>query len=288
MRIKHGRHVLLFAAALLWTAPLEAAPKRIVSTFLCTDEYVFRMVPRERIAALSFEAGDRNPIVSTIADQVIGIPQIRPSTETVLNRHPDLVVMYAGTNPRLHENLRALHIPILDVPWANSLTDIHDVTKMLGAKLGAPAIAARLLAEMDATLAQAKQIAPQHPVRALIYEPNGYSTGGSAITAELMARGGLIDAAPDMKPTRLGTIPIETLVAAAPELLILAGQQNARRSRADLVLHHPALRALPHTRVEWASTNPLLCPGPWSAQEAIAFAELARKTRALARRADAK
>src|SRR5581483_4294947 len=72
--------------------PATAAPQRIVSTFLCTDEYLLRLVPRSRIAALSFEAGDRKPVVSTIADKVGGIPQIRPSTETVLNLSPDLVV----------------------------------------------------------------------------------------------------------------------------------------------------------------------------------------------------
>jgi len=62
-----------------------AAPLRVVSTFLCTDEYVFRLVPRGHIAALSFEAGDRNPVVSTISDRVGGIALIRPSAETVLN-----------------------------------------------------------------------------------------------------------------------------------------------------------------------------------------------------------
>lgn len=280
MRMKHGWHVLAMAAALLASALCaDAAPQRVVSTFLCTDEYVFRMVPRAHIAALSWEAGDRNPVVSTIADRVKGITQIRPNTETVLNLKPDLVVMYAGTNTRLHESLKAVGVPILDVPWANSLADIRRVTVTLGEKLGARDVAARLLREMDATLARAETIAPRPGVRTVIYEPNGYSTSGNGVTDELMAAGGLIDAVPGLKPTRLGTIPVETLVASAPELLILAGHPGERRSRADLILHHPALRALPQTHMEWATTNPLLCPGPWSAVQAVSFAELGRKTR---------
>src|SRR6185295_4265647 len=137
---------LVMAAALLFfcSSPSGAAPQRVVSTFLCTDEYVFRLVPRAHIAALSFEAGDRHPVVSTIVDQVGGITQIRPSTETVLNLRPDLVVMYQGTMARLHANLNALGVPVLDVPWANSLADIQTTTKMLGEKLGARRAAADL------------------------------------------------------------------------------------------------------------------------------------------------
>ena len=60
---------LALACGLLFFAnSAAAAPQRIVSTNVCADEYVFRLVPRGRIAALSFEAGDRKPVVSTIAD----------------------------------------------------------------------------------------------------------------------------------------------------------------------------------------------------------------------------
>src|SRR5665213_373234 len=101
MRKTHGWVACVLATAILAANPAASAPRKIVSTFLCTDEYVFRMVPRERIAALSFEAADRRPVVSTIADAVTRarIPTIRPSAETVMNYAPDLAVMYAGTMP---------------------------------------------------------------------------------------------------------------------------------------------------------------------------------------------
>src|SRR5436190_1200973 len=90
--LKRGRGSIQVAVAMLCLTvnPAVAAPHRVVSTFLCTDEYVFRLVARDRIAALSFEAGDRKPVVSTIADRVGGIHQIRPSTESVLALKPDL------------------------------------------------------------------------------------------------------------------------------------------------------------------------------------------------------
>jgi iron complex transport system substrate-binding protein len=272
MRRTHGWVALGVAALIL---PAAAAPSRVVSTFLCTDEYVFRLLPRERIAALSFEATDRSPVVSTIADAAKGIATIRPSSETVLNTAPDLVVMYAGTMPVLHAQLARDGVKVLDVPWANSLADIRRVTLMLGDKLGEPARAQALLAGMDRKLAHTRRADP--PVRTLVFEANGY-TGAGAVTDEIMRVAGLDDIAPRFKPTRLDTVPVEAVLADPPELLILSGDRATQTSRADLVQHHPALAAIRST-VAWAKLTPLLCPGPWSADAAAIFAGLGAKAR---------
>jgi iron complex transport system substrate-binding protein len=287
MRVMHKSicaGLLVFA---LVAVPASAEPHRIVSINLCTDEYVFRLVPRENIAALSVLAGDHNPVVSTIADQVGGIKLIRQTTEEVLGLNPDLVVLDEGTNARVREHLLRAHIAMLEVPYVSTLADVRRTTLWLGRKLNAPSRAAALLTQMDRDLAEARTLAPRSPVRALIYEPNGYATGGG-VTEELMTAGGLADVAPMLRPTRLGTIPVETIVSSAPDLLILAGNAHGVRSRADLILRHPALRALKHTNVVWAATHPLLCPGPWSAKIAVKFAQLGRETRALAPASPAK
>jgi iron complex transport system substrate-binding protein len=140
-----------------------------------------------------------------------------------------------------------------------------------------------MLAEMDAKLAAARRGAPFPPVRTLIYEPNGYATTGD-VTRELMQAAGLADAAPGFAATRTGRIPVEAVVAAAPELLIFSGAQHAVDARANLVLHHPALASLRgRTYSAWAELRPLLCPGPWSADAALTFAALGRKARLLAK-----
>ncbi len=283
MRVKHGWHTLIIAGALLASGPVaSAAPHQIVSINLCTDEYVFRLVPRARIAALSFLATDRHPVVSTIAEEAAGMRTIRQTSEEVLGLKPDLVVLDAGTNARVRAHLMRSAVPILEVPFASTLEEVRKVTRMLGERLNARGRAAALLAQMDRDLTEAGRLAPHPPVRALIYEPNGYSTGGG-LTEELLIRGGLVDAAPGLRPTRLGTIPVEAIVASAPQLLILAGRRDSQLSRADLILHHPALATLKGTYVAWASTNQVLCPGPWSAREAITFAELGRAALARAR-----
>jgi iron complex transport system substrate-binding protein len=262
--------------------PALAGPQRVVSTFLCTDEYVYRLVPRGQIAALSYEALDRRPVVSTIADVAKGVPTIRPSTETVAALKPDLVVMYAGTNQRLHLNLRKLGIPVLDVPWANSLADVRSITAMLGERLGARGRAQALLAEMDRKIAAAHARAPHPPVRGIFYQPNGY-VGASGVTDEIMRLAGIANAAPQAALTRSGTLPVEAVIAAAPELLILGGEARSGSAHAYTILHHPALRALEgKTYMQFAVLTPLLCPGPWSVDAAETFGDLARKARKLA------
>jgi len=273
-----GLAALLYLATSL-LVPAAAAPKRVVSTFLCTDEYVYRLVPRPAIAALSYEAVDRHPVVSTIADAVIGIPAIRPSTETVMAKRPDLVVMYAGTNPRLHLNLKRLGVPVVDVAWANSLADIRAITRQLGDQLGAPDEAKVLLADMDAKIAAAKAAAPRPPVSAILYEPQGYAQV-MGVTDEVLRLAGIANAAPANALTRTGQLPVEAVVAAAPELLILGGEEKSGSARAYAVLHHPALKALNgRTHMEFLALTPLMCPGPWSVDSAKPLAALAQRAR---------
>jgi iron complex transport system substrate-binding protein len=273
-------------AAALWLAPAagaERTPNRVVSISVCTDEYVFRLLPRSRIAALSFLAGDRHPVVSTIADRVRGIRLIRQTAEEILSARPDVVVMDQGAQARVRAILSEARIPVIDVPWANDIADVRRVTRDLAARLDARDAGERLLANMDARLAAARAIAPKPAVRALIYEPNGYTVSGGIADA-IMDASGLINAAPAMRMARNGTIPVEEVVARAPELLILGTEAGHRDSRAREVQLHPAFAAIRRrTHSVWLSTTPLLCPGPWSALAADGFARAAREARRAAR-----
>jgi iron complex transport system substrate-binding protein len=255
MHCPNGTYAVALVAAILAgvavapAARSAAEPKRIVSAFLCTDEYVFRLVPRERIAGLSYLSADTHPVVSTIARKVEGISLVRASAEQVLKLHPDLVVTYENTNVRQTQLLRAAGVRVLEAPWAQSLADVRKVTRMLGAALGARAQAAALIREMDFGLASARAGAAHSPVRTLVYEPNGYATGGG-VTDEILTAVGLRNIAGATHLTRSGTLPVEAVLTLAPELLVLNGEHEEEPARADLVLRHPALRALSgHTYV---------------------------------------
>jgi iron complex transport system substrate-binding protein len=103
------------------------------------------------------------------------------------------------------------------------------------------------------------------------------------VSDDILRAAGLADIAAQMSQTRMGTIPVETVVAAPPALLILNAQHEGAPSRGDLILQHPALRALPRsTMVAGTALTPLLCPGPWSVDVAVPLARLGREARKLA------
>lgn len=278
MRGTKARHAMAFAAALLCALAASlnafAAPQHVVSVNICTDEYVYRLLPPQRIAALSFLAADRHPVISTIVDKVKGIALIHPSAETVIALHPDLVVAYQGVNPNLHALLARAGVKVLDVPYADSLDDIRQTTRMLGDALGEPARANALLARMHRELAAAHAATN---VPTVIYEPNGYATS-NAVGDAIMADAGLRDVAPRLHRTRLGDIPLETLIASPPALLILNDANEASPARAEMLLKSPVLAAIEgHTTVAHLSLVPLLCPGPWSADAAAPLARLGKE-----------
>jgi iron complex transport system substrate-binding protein len=268
--------------AALWLAPAaarEPAPNRVVSISVCTDEYVFRLLPRSRIAALSYLAGDRHPVVSTIVDKVRGIRLIRQTAEEILSAQPDAVVMDQGAQARVRAILNQARIPIVDVPWATDIAGVRQVTRDLAARLDARDAGEKLLAGMDARLAAARAAAPRPAVRALIYEPNGYAVAGG-ISGAIMREAGLANAAPAIGLTRQGTIPVEAVIAAAPELIVFGTEAGRSDSRARQVQLHPAFAALRgRTHSVWLSTTPLLCPGPWSSLAAADFVRAARAAR---------
>lgn len=280
MRRTHSWHITLISFLMALASPAAAAPQHVVSTFLCTDEYVYRLVPRDHIAALSFLAADRHPVVSTIVDKVVGIPLVHDSAEEILAHHPDAVVMYAGTQPRLHAQLKAAGVPIIDVGWSNSLAEIHRDALALGRALGAEALAKEMLEHMDRKLAAAKSSGA--PVRTLIYEPNGYVTS-NPVTDEILKSAGLVDVAGEMGMTRAGMIPVEAVIARPPQLLLLSNT-DPRPSLANLVQHHPAFQALTaRTAIVPVSLKALACPGPWAADVTRTLVEAREKARALAR-----
>ncbi len=209
-----------------------------------------------------------------------GIPLIRQSAEAVLALHPDFVVTYQYVNrsstpcsppPASQSTMCPSPIPF---------ADIRKITHDLGDALGQRPRADALIAEMDRKLASARAHAPSPAVSTLIYEPNGYVTG-DGVTNEVLTAGGMRNAGPDMHQARNGTVPVEMIAYAPPELLVLNDAREATPAHADLLLRHPALAALSsRTVVAHLSLTPLLCPGPWSADSVAPLEALALRARA--------
>ena len=79
--------IVVAAAALLCGA---AAPQRIMSLNICTDQLLLALAPEKRIASLTFLAREKQPL--RYWPQAARIPVNYGSAEDVLAVRPDLVL----------------------------------------------------------------------------------------------------------------------------------------------------------------------------------------------------
>ena len=124
-------------AMVLWASAsvqAETKSRRIVSLNLCTDQILLELVPRNRIAALSWLAGDGN--VSAVAGELKGIKLIAGGAEEVLALDPDLVLAspYAAT-PTV-ELLKRLGRRVEMVPFATDFAMIRSTVRQVAAAVG--------------------------------------------------------------------------------------------------------------------------------------------------------
>jgi iron complex transport system substrate-binding protein len=84
-------------------------------------------------------------------------------------------------------------------------------------------------------------------------------TGTGTLVDELIRRAGLVNLAGKLGKASLAQVPLEEMIAARPDWLIVeSGSENVVDQGTEM-LHHPALRSIPRIRVPQAWT---VCGGP--------------------------
>lgn len=251
------RLALALLAALGLMPQRASAQRRVVSLNLCTDQYLVLLAP-ERIAALSPLA--RDPTLSYVATAAGRFPETRASAEAVLALAPDLVLAApfgAQTTVALLEDNR---VAVERIGLAQDFPAIRRETRALAARLGEPARGEALIAAMDARLAAIPR--PAHPIRALLWEPRGYTAGRGSLGDAVLRAAGLENVGSG------GRIGLETLLSVRPDVLVLPSPDRAPALATEL-LDHPAIRAIPRRFIPPSLT---ICAGPWTAEAATLLA----------------
>lgn len=205
---------MLLAALGSSIAIADRTAKRVVSLDFCADQFVLKLLPRERILALSPDA-DRS--FSHMRGAAVGLPQVRPVAEDVLVLEPDLIVRSYGGGPRAVEFFGRAGVPVLQVPYANSLAEIRASITALAQGLSVPEQGQAIVAQMDDRLRSLRQ--PSERRRALYLTPSGFTSGPGTLAHEMLLAAGL-----DNFQTRPGwhSIPLEQMVDHQPDLIVAA------------------------------------------------------------------
>ncbi len=246
---------LVMAGAAALAGP---APGRVVSINLCTDQLAMMLAAPGQLVSVSDLAAD--PHSSAMAEAARGYPVNHGRAEEVYLLDPDLVLAGAYTDPNTIAMLRRLGVQVVQIDVARSLDDTRARIRDVAAALGREATGAQLVAEFDARLAALRADGPRHS--AALYHANGYSLGDGTLSDDILRAAGFDNVARELGLRGGGTLPLERLVMATPDLLI-RGTPLPGASRSEAVMTHPALGRLTAGTAAMRITSPdWLCGTP--------------------------
>lgn len=210
---------------------LTAPPARIVSQTLGTDEILFAICPRERIAGITELAF--NSAYSKIVDEAkaSGIKTIY-GPEDIIALKPDLVFIASYTRAEMATLLRAAHAPVFRFSNFDRIDDVAGNVRQVGYLIGEDAAAARVVDDMTARLARARAVAAasgRRP-RIMTYDGSGYTAGADTLFDDVIRQAGGVNVSAG-HAKGFGRVSGEQILEWQPEYLIC----GAKPGEADLV-----------------------------------------------------
>jgi iron complex transport system substrate-binding protein len=261
------RRFLSAALALALSLPpanAEPVPQRVVSINLCADELLLALADPAQIADLSIYATD--PGLSFFAEEAKRFRHDASAAETVVDVAPDLVLAGRFGKRETRTTLVALGYRVVELEPARSTADSIAEIRKVAAILGHPARGEALVSRINEARNQATAVIDAGPGKrrsVVLYLRRGYVTGSHTLTDELLAIVGLDNAGSRLAGTTGGLVPLEKLIAAPPDYLLVSSLQPAAEDQGSALLAHPALAALfpPEKRIALPDRL-TVCGGP--------------------------
>ncbi len=215
-------------------------PQRIVSLDYCADQYVLKLVDRERILAVSPDATKH---FSYMRETAVGLPTVRPIAEDVLILKPDLVVRSYGGGANATAFFERAGIPVLNVGWATNIdgAEIHSIPGVLAHMaegLGSPERGKEVTAEFKQRLAAIRGRTNQ---TTLYMTPAGVTTGPGSLVHEMLVAAGLVNF---QKKPGWQSLPLEHLAYEQPDIIAAAFFETlTNHPKGWSASRHPVARA---------------------------------------------
>jgi iron complex transport system substrate-binding protein len=236
-------------------------PTRIVSVNLCTDELVLRLADHKNIASVTWLAATSS--ASNVADLATQIPVNHGLAEEVIPLGPDLVVAGIYTARAAVALLKRTGIPVLDLDVPRSLSEIRAQYRQVGQALREEERAESVIAEMDSHLAAIPVNLTSPRLRAMVFNPNGYTIGKGTLTDEIITSAGMENLSATLGIDNYSQISLETVVTNAVDILIVSAYRDGPPAMATEVLHHPVLAKISdRTRIAVVPSRLWACAGP--------------------------
>ena len=249
------KHILVNVALLLWATLPHAAPQKIVSLNLCTDQLLMLLADPEQIISLSKIVDD--PYVSLLAKKSKNFKKNSGDAEQIFMESPDLVVAGVYTEKATVQMLKSLGVRVEIFPIEQNFEDILKNIRKMGDLVGHSDRAKIMIDDFNQRLAELQSGINLRP-RAALYSANGYTTGAETMAGRILSAAGFKNITEEIGLSYGGVLPLETLVIMQPDIVV-SGEAYPGHSRAEEILQHPALRpfkAITQTDAKWVCGTP--------------------------------
>jgi len=253
---------LLAASLALAAAPSPAAPRRVASLNLCTDELVLMLADPGQIVSVTHLA--QQQAETPLWRQARRYRRNDGSLMSVTPLRPDLVVTMGGGGRDRLRIAERLGIATIDLPFATDLGDVGESIERLSIALGRPARGAALLRRMIALV----RSRPPADRDTIWLGGGGRTVAADGIEAQWMALAGL-----RQRPLSGDRVSLETLLARPPSILLRSDYRQRQYSGGQRWLAHPAASRLQGSRTVATDGRLWTCMGP------LLIAEVARLRR---------
>ena len=225
---------------------LAAAPARVVSLNLCTDEYLLLLARPGQIASISRLGAD--PQETPLAARAAGLATNNGHLVDVLGQSPDLVLSM-GHDPQAQALARRLGLRLVALPYPGRVGEVTQQVRQVAELLGT-------VPKGEAFVAEVRQLvtnAAPSPIPAQMVGGGGLAPAMEGLAADWLRLAGLRQRAG-------GPVALEALVADPPPVLLINRYRPGQQSLPQAWTRHPALARLPSRRIA-ADGRAFLCGG---------------------------
>jgi iron complex transport system substrate-binding protein len=241
-----------FASAISIAASAgAAAPQRVASLNLCTDEIVLALAAPGQIVSVTHLSQDRRE--SALWRRAQAYKSNDGSMIAVAALRPDLVIAMGGGGRDRALIARAIGAKLLVLPYAQSFADLEWSIGTVAKALGRADAGRRLIGEIDA----ARAAAPLHARDGIFLSDGGRTIASDGLGAQWLRLAGI-----RQRPLPGGRIEAEALLASPPRLLVTSDYRADQISRPQEWIDHPALRRIRGARRIMTDGRRWTCMGP--------------------------
>ena len=232
-----------------------AAPRRVASLNLCTDELLLQLAGKGQIASVTHLA--QNPAETPLWRQARLFPHNDGSLASVASLRPDLVLTMGGGARDRAGIARRLGIGLIDLPYPRTLDDVEANLTRVAAALGRPDAARPVLA----ALRRLERTAPAARIDTIWLGGGGRTVAAGGLEARWMALAGM------RQRSLIGDrVSLEELLVRPPALILRSDYRAGQYSSGQRWMLHPLVARTRRSRTIatdgrlWTCMGPLLVP----------------------------